>query len=165
MLRARWSRGVVVWLGPISWGPWRAMTAIKLQKHKPDEGRRRKDGQNWVEGKMNSRRVFIVLRNMRRFAVAKDSSQWRRTLRSGEKCLRSGVDTLAVAYPKVGKGLHSDVGCYAVVDQKVRPQKSVPDPSVVVLASFGIQYLGYLPRSAMFNVFSLTFLQRTTFKA
>ena len=48
-------------------------------------------------------------------------------LRRGEECLRGGVDTFAVAYPKVGKGLHSGVGCYATADQKVRPHKFMPD--------------------------------------
>ena len=48
------------------------MSTIELQKHKPNEGRRRKDGQKFGGGKMNSRRVFIGLKNMRLFTAAKD---------------------------------------------------------------------------------------------
>ena len=61
-------------------------------------------------------RVFIGLK----IFVA---SLRRRVLRSGEECLRSSVQVFAVAYPKVGKGLRSDVGLYAAADQKGIPQK------------------------------------------
>ena len=95
----------------------------------------------WVKGSSQRRRalrsgkgLFIAAKgsSQRRralrsgeglFAAAKGSSQRRRALRSDEECLCSDLETFAIAYPKVGKGLRSGVGCYAAKDQKDRPQK------------------------------------------
>ena len=47
----------------------------------------------------------------------------RRALRSGEACLRNGVELFAAAYPKVEKGRRIGIGFYVAVYQKVRQQK------------------------------------------
>ena len=70
------------------------MSAIKLQKHKPNEGRRQKDGQK-LGGRKNEQPAGFY--NAQKYA----------SLRSGEECLCGGVDTLAAAYLNVGKGLRN----------------------------------------------------------
>ena len=51
------------------------------------------------------------------------STPQRRALRSGEVCLRNGIELFAVVYPKVGKGRRSGIGFYAAAYQKVRKHK------------------------------------------
>ena len=46
------------------------------------------------------------------------ASPWRRAVRSGEECPRSGVETFAPTYPKVGKGLRSGEGFSATAYQE-----------------------------------------------
>ena len=76
------------------------------KKHKENEGVSRKRQQNgWWREKRSAAHVFI---GPKIFAA----SPRRRALRSGEECLRSGIETFAATYPKVGKGLHNGVGCY-----------------------------------------------------
>ena len=68
-------------------------------------------------------KIFAASSGLRALFCGEGLFFGRRALRSDEECLCNGVETFVVAYPKVGKGLRSGIGCYAAADQKDRPKK------------------------------------------
>ena len=88
----------VDFLGAMEVDLWSRFAKIARKTRGETEGVAKKT----LEGKRSATRVYIGPKYL--------------SLRRGKECLCGGIDTFVVVYPKVGKGLHSGIGCYVTAD-------------------------------------------------